>query len=324
MSNEHDFLPKDDEFENLIKQARRRSLIKMIAISLIVSLVVVFGLYYVGNFVMLKKMEKETSMDSAWNTIQGANVEEQGTSYNYSALSATAKTKVIKKVSGVPISWGEREKVFTVFGTSRVITTDGPGGSGHVYDERIVLYFEGERAIEFFHPSVTYKKIYDDRALLPDISDKDVVEMAFSFDKPYTIQEVEKIFKEDLVWMWVDTFSEERINEHNEINGNDVTNDIHTIIGDGAYGFSYDKRSDAPVGQTFTMMLDMLKEDGGNYQDQAKEIYTTLTKGSVKPLEPNDLRITGVVVTGKPESLQTYNDLSMIRGATLGATTSQY
>ncbi|WP_162596035.1 anti sigma factor C-terminal domain-containing protein [Bacillus sp. CGMCC 1.16541] len=324
MSNDHEFLPKDTDFEQLVKKARRRSLIKMIVISLIVSVVVVFGLYYVGNFVMLKKMEKETRMDSAWNMIRGANVEEQGTSYNYSALSATTKTKIIKHVNGVPLPWGEREKVFTVFGTSRLVTTDGPSGTGSVDAERIPMYFEGERVIEFYHPKVTYKKVFDDRELLKNVDENDVVEMAFSFDKAYKIEEVEKVFKNDLAWFWVDTFTEERIKEENELNGDDMFPHNSTTIGDRAYGFRYLNSDAKASSQSFISMLDMLKEDGGNYQEQADELYNTLTNGSGKKLEENDVAIIGVVVTGKPEDLQAYNDVPMIRGAALGATTSEY
>lgn len=97
MNKENEFFPKDFEFEKLVKKAKKRSMIKVVLISLVISLIVLTGLYFIGDTVMKIKMEKETSLDSTWNGIMGANIEEQGTTYNYSLTSATAKTKLVKK-----------------------------------------------------------------------------------------------------------------------------------------------------------------------------------------------------------------------------------
>ena len=125
MNKENEFFPKDFEFENLVKKARKRSIIKMVLISFVISLVVLFGLYFIGNRVMTIKMEKETNLDSTWNRVMGANIEDRGTLFNYSLTSATAKTPLVKVVAGVPIPWGEQEKVFTILGTSRDIYKNG-------------------------------------------------------------------------------------------------------------------------------------------------------------------------------------------------------
>ena len=99
MNKENEFLPKDFEFEGLIKKARKRSIIKMVLISFVISLVVLFGLYFIGNRVMTIKMEKETNLDSTWNRVMGANIEDRGTLFNYSLTSATAKTSLVKVVA---------------------------------------------------------------------------------------------------------------------------------------------------------------------------------------------------------------------------------
>ena len=68
----------------------------------------------------------------------------------------------------------------------------------------------------------------------------------------------------------------------------------------------------------------MVKEDGGNYQTKAEEIFNNITNHGEIKLEPQNLKIIGVIVTGKPSDLIKFGDESMIRGATLGATTDQY
>ena len=224
MNKENEFLPKDFEFEGLIKKARKRSIIKMVLISFVISLVVLFGLYFIGNRVMTIKMEKETNLDSTWNRVMGANIEDRGTLFNYSLTSATAKTPLVKVVAGVPIPWGEQEKVFTILGTSRDIYKNGASGSGYTDDERIPMYYEGERVVEFFHPQIQYKQVFDDRTLLNEIDDNKVVEMAFSFDDGYSIEEVNAVFKEQLAWYWVDTFSKDQIENENYLNKEEEDN----------------------------------------------------------------------------------------------------
>jgi hypothetical protein len=324
MSKENEFFPKDFEFEKLVKKARKRSLIKMMLISLVISLIVLTGLYFIGDTVMKIKMEKETNLDSIWNGIIGANVEEQGTTYNYSPTTATTKTKLVKKVGGVPIPWGEQEKVFTILGTSRLLTTDGPSGSGSIEDERIPLYYQGERVVEFFHPQVNYNQIFDDRTLLNKIDDNSVIEMAISFDKGYSIEEVNQVFKDQLAWYWVDTFSKDDIKEHNELNKNESFSRGYTINGFEAYGFQYNQHPKANPASNFISILEMIKEDGGNYQNEAVEIFNNISNQGKMNLEPENLKIIGVIVTGKPSDLKKFSDTSMIRGATLGATTDQY
>ncbi|MGE7926042.1 anti sigma factor C-terminal domain-containing protein [Viridibacillus arvi] len=324
MNKENEFFPKDFEFEKLVKKAKKRSMIKVVLISLAISLIVLTSLYFIGDKVMQIKMEKETSLDSTWNGIMGANIEEQGTTYNYSLTSATAKTKLVKKVGGVPIPWGEREKVFTSLGTSRLITIDGPSGSGSIEDERIPLYYQGERVVEFFHPQVNYKQIFDDRTLLNIIDDNTVVEMAYSFNDGYSIEEVNQVFKDQLAWYWVDTFSKDEIKDDNKFNEDENFPRDSTVNGFQAYGFQYNKHPKANPASNFISILEMVKEDGGNYQSDAEKIINSITNQGKIKLEPQNLKIIGVVVTGKPSDLIKFSDESMIRGATLGATTDLY
>jgi hypothetical protein len=323
MNKENEFFPKDFEFEKLVKKAKKRSMIKMVLISLVISLIVLTGLYFIGDTVMKIKMEKETSLDSTWNGVMGANIEERGGIFNYSLTSATAKTRLVKIVGGVPIPWGEQEKVFTIFGSSRLISNNGPSGLGYSDDERIPMYYEGERVVEFFHPQVNYKQIFDDRKLLNVIDDNTVVEMAFSFDDGYSIEEVNEVFKEQLAWYWVDTFSKDEIENDNNFNEDENFRDS-TIYGFEAYGFSYNRNAETYSASNFISILERVKEDGGDYQEDAEKIINNITNQGEIKLEPQNLKIIGVIVTGKPSDLIKFSDESMIRGATLGATTDLY
>jgi hypothetical protein len=323
MNTENEFIPKDFEFEGLVKKARKRSVIKMVLISFVISIVVLFGLYFIGDTMMKIKMDKETSLDSTWNGIMGANIEERGTVFNYSLISATAKTTFVKVVGGVPIPWGEKEKVFHIFGTSNPISKTGASGFGYLDDERIPLYYEGERVVEFFHPQVNYRQIFDDRVILNEIHENTVVEMAFSFDDEYSIKEVNELFKEQLAWYWVDTYSELDIERENQYNA-DESFPYDPIYGFDAFGFPYNRTAEDYPAANFISILERVKDDGGDYQEDAVKIISNITNEGKLALEPANLKIIGVIVTGKPSELQKFNNVSIIRGATLGATTDLY
>ena len=185
------------------------------------------------------------------------------------------------------------------------------------------MYYEGERVVEFFHPQVNYKQIFDDRKLLNVIDDNTVIEMAFSFDDEYSIEEVNEVFKEQLAWYWVDTFSKDQIENDNNFNKDENFRDA-TIHGFQAYGFSYNRIAETYSASNFISILERVKEDGGDYQEDAERIITNITNHGEIKLEPQNLHIIGVIVTGKPSDLIKFSDESMIRGATLGATTDQY
>ena len=155
------------------------------------------------------------------------------------------------------------------------------------------------------------------------IDDNTVVEMAFSFDEGYSIEEVNEVFKDQLAWYWVDTFSKEQIENDNQFNKNKDFRDA-TIDGFQAYGFSYNRVVESNSASNFISILEEVKEEGGDYQEDAKQIITNITNQGEIKLEPENLKIIGVIVTGKPSDLLKFSNLSMIRSATLGATTDLY
>ncbi|KAA0544611.1 hypothetical protein FZW96_19575 [Bacillus sp. BGMRC 2118] len=324
MENEKDFHTNDKDFMNLVKKAKRKSTMRNIIISFIVTSIVLFGLYALGSFVMQKKIEQKGQVDDAWNSIHGANIESQGTSYNYTPVSAIGTSTFFKDIAGVPVPWGKQERVFTIFGTSKRLSTDGASGSGSVGDERIPMYYLGERELEFYHPDVYYKNVFDDRPLLNEMDENTLVEFAFSLDKGYTLEEIQQVFKENVAWYWVDTFSEEKIKDHSDQNKDkEITLTDHTTIGSDAYGFPHSKHPKADPASNFLATLDWLKSGDSDYKMAAEEIYHSIAKGKSE-VKKEDLHIIGVVVTGTPSELKNYNNLPMIKAATIGATTDKY
>lgn len=304
----------DKDFSNLVKKAKRTSIIRNTLISIIVCIVLFYILYLLGSIVMQKKIDRENWIDGAWQQIIGANVEGPRKVYQNSPFSTSVTTHSIKHVGGVPVPWGSEEKVFTILGTSQSISKEMISGSGEIDSERIPLYFQGERLIEFFHPVIEYETRIDERPLLDEIDENKLVEFAFSFDKPYSIQKVQDAFSTHLAWYWVDTFS---TNELDVMKG-------ATIIGNNAIGFQHSDSLDFDPSSNFITSIEWLMENGGDYRKDAEKIYSNLTRLSEERFLPSDLKIIGVVVTGAPSELKIYDDVPFIKTAILGATVDRY
>lgn len=312
MNENDDLFPMGNDFSNLVKKARRKSLIKNILVSLTVSVLLFMGLFWLGTFMMYNKMEKEINYDYATQSIQGANVESTGSLYNYTPFSASVTTETKKFLAGVPIPWEDHEKVFSIFGSSRMIQSNFISGTGNSEDDRIPLYFKGERVVEFYSPNAEYESFPDDRPLLKEIDDNTVVEIAFSFKEAYSVEEAEEIFSAQINWFWVDGSS-----------SREETLEQGAVPGNHAYGF-LKHREASESAESFIQQLRWLQEEKGDFQEEANRLYDNLTDNGQMDLDPNSLKISGVVVTGTVEELRQFDDATIIRGAVLGATTDKY
>lgn len=321
MGKDDDFFKKDLEFEGLVKKAKRNSNIRVIFISLIVSLLVIISFYFVGNSIMQKMIDKEMRSDAMWYSIHGANVEVQTTVVNQSLLSATTKTEFHKTVSSIPVPWVPKEKKYSIWGTSELITAVGASGTGDVTAKRIPMYYNGKRATEFIHPGVTSVTV-DDKNLVAEIGDDKVIELALSFNKGYNVKEVRSTFHEHLSWYWVNSYSQSNIKDFND--EAKETGKDYTISGDDVIGFHHNNQQDGNWGaDSFTETLRNLQKEK-YYQDLTENIVTNITKENKKELSAENLEIIGVVITGTPAELQQYLELPMVRATFLGATADKY
>ena len=312
MNDKNELFPGDGDFSKLVKKARRKSLIRNIVVSVIVSSLLFIGLLWLGTFLMYKNMEKENNYDYGVESIRGANVETGGSDYNYTPFSANIVTSSTKYVAGVPVPWETREKAFSIFGLSRPVQLPSYSGSGNLDDDRMIHYFQGERLVEFYSPEFDYGFLPDERGLLEEIDNNKVVEMAFSFDASYGLEEVEDLFSDQLNWYWVDVSTDA-----------DLEEDQQPVYGYNAYGF-FQYRDTLESAGIFIRQLEWLREEKGHFQPEADRIYDVMAGDDSAELEAEDLLVSGVVVTGSPEELLAYSELPMVRAAVLGATTDKY
>ncbi|WP_342212382.1 anti sigma factor C-terminal domain-containing protein [Clostridium beijerinckii] len=151
------------------------------------------------------------------------------------------------------------------------------------------------------------ENIINDFHFLDEMDDNKMVEMALSFDKYYTYEEVNSILDSNLItFYWVDNNSDEEKKHIIEFN-----NPAFNVIGiksiDGAGEFRSD--TDGRM-ENFKAAIKQLKDIG-----EAQYI---------KNIDENDIRIIGAVVVGSPKELKAIENNPIIKHAVLGTVVDKY
>lgn len=198
----------------------------------------------------------------------------------------------------------------------------------------------GQREMVFFYPFIKYdtRNYMNDLSLLDDIGNDKYMEMALSFDREYTLDEVGKVIPEGVMvtWYWVDDLNKnekEMSKSHNEEQeGIEVTIHIpdsvrseYTAYGIKLYYGTGEKIPD-PV-EFFINSLKSYKEDRAInknfYKNEFDRIYNNIA-GDDGKLTRNDIRIWGAVVTGDSDNLKVLIGLPFIKASSLGVVTDKY
>ena len=155
--------------------------------------------------------------------------------------------------------------------------------------------------------SLDKENIINDFHFLNEIDENKIVEMALSFDKEYTYEEVNKIIDSNLItFYWVENNSEEQKQHMIEFN-----NPAFSVVGiksiDGAGEFRNDV--DGRM-KNFIAAINQLKEVGDTQY--------------IEYIDETNIKIIGAVVVGSPKELKAIQNNSMIKHAILGTVVDKY
>ena len=170
--------------------------------------------------------------------------------------------------------------------------------------------------MEFYLPGVTYAQHFNDLSKLKQIPAQDHVEMALSFNRDYSFQQVNAMLPAGMhpSWYWVDTYS---ASERRMKNPFPFTSGIGTIVGFPRLAYA-DPSAPSQTPADFLAMLKSGLNGPTLWREQDQQILKTLAHGTGKPTA-SDVKISGVVVTGTPTSLQSLQGETYIRASSLGA-----
>ncbi len=146
--------------------------------------------------------------------------------------------------------------------------------------------------------------------------------MALSFDRDYSVSEVQKLIPEniDLGWYWVDTFNKEEI-----IKMNDVNNPDRMLLetSDEMIGFKESDSSNIRYKEPERGFISNLQYLDKEYREKYKNIFEIL-EDSNGNVDAEKIRIIGVVVTGDKKSLSTLRDKPWIKASSFGVIVDKF
>lgn len=302
------------------KKARNKSIIRNIIISAIVSIMVLIG-GNIGNQLIANERGWDAFVPIEMNEkIMGPNVYLARPQFRYEFLGGTLSYKTYKVIENRVIPWGDHHYSFHIFnGQATPLIGGGRGVQVNEGDQlkRFYNVSNGEREMLFFHPSVSFKQSINDLTLLDQMNDDTFLEFGLSFDKGYTLDQVNQMMPKNIhsTWYWANSFLESDLEILKELQ--------EPLRADSLYGFqAYRDR----LNPTLKTTEERFMQDVHNVASSNNIYYSGPAQMAYEAVKANQKTglIIGVVVTGTRDQLKSLQGLPFIRAATLGATVDKY
>ncbi|MGE7693866.1 anti sigma factor C-terminal domain-containing protein [Lysinibacillus sp. NPDC094177] len=202
-------------------------------------------------------------------------------------------------------------------------------GSNREEDLNSQRYNEfGQREMLFFYPFINYQKMRNDLALLPEMDDHKIMEVALSFDKGYSMQEALAKLPKDVntTWLWVKDVNEADDHTGKIEENREVVNSYNVFRSEqDVYGFSL-LNANGDVAENPAEQFVRAISSGTRQKSSLQDEYKRLEKeiGGADGLSVNDLVIYGAVVTGNKKTLANLQNLDFIKASSIGVITDKY
>lgn len=334
---------KNSKFKKAIKKAKWHSILRNVLISGLVMVVFwVVGSIVNSNINYRLEGPVQIAVDS-FNEISAPNKYIGKVSRYHEILGGRNEYTTYKIIEGKVLYSGEDYYSYGLLQNEwgNKIGTSSPLILGDSYDAgdlEMQRYNElGQREMVFFYPFISYPKYKNDLQLLNDIGSEKIMEMALSFDKGYSIDEVNNMLSDDVMlsWYWVDDLSDEekeasRPRKEKQQDSEGKTYEVDypakirsegTVYGIKACDNNGEVRED-PV-QHFIWALQSGREYETRVKSEFERVYRNIA-GKDGKLKNEDIRIWGAVVTGNVDSLKTLDNLPFIKASSLGVVTEKY
>ena len=312
------------DFENvdtdkILKEAKGKSYARIIVISLSMTLYI-FGLIYLEKLQITPfLLNNEISETESYYSVFGANIHLGMWDEEYRFIGSSATAPKYKIIDGKPVSLGE----VTVPGKLK-FNEFSLNSNWPTTDTKDVFTYDGIRKLQFYHPAITYEAYKNDFSLVADISDYKKVEMAISFDKPYTLQEVQNMLPKNVKfqWAWVDSYDETTLQGMKAADGTPsmVVSEEH------AAGFHlYDQVGEVieDPKEKFVENLEVALRKKSDFYNDIKAVENSLKQGN-EEINLDQIMIIGATITGNPADILSTQNEEYIKAAVLGAVVDKY
>ncbi|MFJ7994793.1 sigma factor regulator N-terminal domain-containing protein [Peribacillus frigoritolerans] len=291
----------ESSLNDALKKAKRKHLLKIIITSIIVVLILLPIFYKTGNYFAAKSSTRLHENLFLHNAIAEPNIyiDSQVTSSS-SMFGGNIITNRSKNINGYVVQWSTLTSSYDWIRVNIDTNELVPGSywsdtESYEYDKQTK-----SKSATFYHPSI--KKYYNGvQNELGEVSEMEnhVAEVAISFDKPYTLQEIQAKIPDNLniVWLYM---------------ASPISDESKGPAGMPVYGFEL---SDNPK-ESYSSFVDGLKEYDSNWDDETIQEFLKVNKNK----QFSEVKILGVMLTGKTNNFKALENQDFIRGASVGAT----
>lgn len=301
--------------KDLINSVKRKSYFRITGVSFLVSICVFILLVLLKIQLTPFLMNQKMVAKELYYEIYGANIYTGIWREQYKLVGSSATAPKYKLLNGKPFNVGE-----VSLDTTNIEISIG----NSEYEQ---YSYEGNRVMNFFHPSLPYQKYAFDLNELNKVNDGKLIEMALSFDQAYTYEEVVSMLPQDvsLQWNWVDTYSKEELDGFKDPSltesGNLISFKEHEVAGFPTISKTGEKIEN-PL-HSFISSLDLAVSKGGTHKEEFKHIQNVLKKGHAS-LTNENIEIIGVVVVGNKQQLKSLLDKNYIKSSSFGTIIDRY
>lgn len=301
--------------KSTIKKAQRRSLLRTVFISgLVTMLIIVIG-FFAYPFLMQYQEQKAVNESGILGVdkYKSPNIHLTGPQTSYNGLfNGTVTFEQYKIIDGKPVDWGEKSVNYSLFGNGQEPYGDySPIQLEQVKDSRSYDKETKQLLMEFYQPGVEYKKMINDYPTIESMEENYAAEVALSFKQPLSPQRVRELLPENvsLEWYWI--YVSDQIEDY-------------PISSGAPYIVGFEHRKDVKSETLFTNWINaVVKNKSMKSNSIIKEAYNSL-KNEEGIVKEDDIKVMGVVVTGKPQDLMKTKEVSEVRTGVLGAVTNSY
>lgn len=320
MSTDDRFELGSDRMDGLLKKAKRKSIGRQAGISALVVMIVLAGYVGARGYLLNEVSRGQLEWDIAvMKRITQPNVEVmQSTTVSEGLFRNTVQYRSYKLIEGQPVKWEDRLYEYSMWNTFHPLNRPVPIERDTQRLEEAHISFNAEtaqRELRFYLPSHPYPYIAQDVDKL-DRKENKVAEIAVSFDKPYTVEQIKGMLPNGVhaQWYWVDAYDEQSVDERKS-----------PEHAGAVYGFKAEDRGlEGGDGseKDFILAVQNGLRVSRKYREEFQKLYDYLRAGKSEPTV-QDIRILGVVVTGTAKDLQQLKGLPFARATVQGAMTDE-
>lgn len=325
-----------NETKKILQKAKVFTLLRTIAVSLLVFLVLGVAIVIINAMMLNRIANNELASEQSFDLVARPNTYMSQYQVNDGFLTGELEYVTHRIVGNRPVYNGTYKIQYHIIPIV-------PGIYGHsargqltqIASEDEYSYYNrvGHREMKFYHPFIEYKTCQNDLAMLEEIGEDKYLEMALSFDRDYSLEEVQAMLPSEvkIVWYWVDTYNQDDLDRmkghYEELIGNDgqetgekVYQEPRILFANQVYGMKGITSTGITIEDPRCSFIDAIKfglNQKNRYRSQFQRLYDRLSNGKGEIIK-DDIRVIGVVVTGDTASMKLLRNENYIKAATLG------